>query len=118
MAEDGRVRRRPGSVQALGDAAESLGRAEERVIVGTVAYLFTFHCVLLVGELEAALADARDDVRVIQRRSWGAVDGVVDGEVDVAVLEGLGASLGCGRQGVLGRSQEPEEGDDDEVDDV
>ena len=109
VAEDGRVWGRPGSVQALGDAAESLGRAEEGVIVGTVAHLFTFHCVLLIGELEAALADARDDVRVIQRRSWGAVDGVVDGEVDVAAL-GLGASLGCGRQGALGRSQEPEEG--------
>ena len=105
-------------MQALGNAAQGLGRAKEGVVIGTVAYLFAFHCVLLVGELEAALADVRDDVRVIQRRGWGPVDGVVNGEVDVSVLEGLGASLGHSRQGALGWSQEPEEGDDDEIDDV
>ena len=102
MAEDGRVWRWPGPVQALGDAAQGLGGTKERVVIGTVAHLFAFHCVLLVGEFEAALADARDDVRVIQRRSWGAVDGVVDGEVDVAVLEGLGASFGRCRKSALG----------------
>ena len=36
----------------------------------------------------------------------------------MAELEGLGVSFGGGRVSALGGSQEPEEGDDDEVDDV
>ena len=54
VAEDGRVWRRPGPVQALGDAAQGLGGAKEGVVIGTVAHLLAFHCILLVGELKAA----------------------------------------------------------------
>ena len=38
--------------------------------------------------------------------------------MDVSELEGLGSGLWCGRVSVLSGSEEPEEGDDDEVNDV
>ena len=51
-------------------------------------------------------------------RVWGAVYSVVNGEVDVPELEGLGAGFGGGGVGgvsVFDWSEQPEEADDDEV---
>ena len=83
-----------------------------------MSYLLPTRGVLLVIEHKSAVSNAANGVRVIQRSLWGAVDGVVDGEVDVAEEEGLRASFGRLGVGVLGRSQQPEEGDNDEVNDV
>ena len=54
----------------------------------------------------------------MQRCCRCGVDLSVDGKGDVAEVEGLGASFGRGRVEVLSGSQEPEEGDNDEVDGV
>ena len=55
---------------------------------------------------------------VIQRCRRGMVDSAVDGEMDILEGEGLASSVGVGRFQALGRTQEPVEGDDDEVDDM
>ena len=80
--------------------------------------MFAFDSILLVGEFQACVFDALDDVRVIQRCCGRVVDSAVNGEVDVSVAEGLGACIRVFRVGVFGRSEEPEEGNDDEVNDV
>ena len=96
--------------------AKSFGGAEEGVIIGTMAYLFTPDGILLVGERDGGVGDTLDGVLVMQRCLRTEVDSVIDGEGDVAEVEGLGASVGVGRVEVLGWLQQPEEGDDDEVD--
>ena len=77
--------------------------------------LFTVHRILLVTKLEGPAGDVIHIGKFIQRYGGRAVDGVVDGEVEVPELERLGAGLGCGGVGVFGRAEEPEEADDDKV---
>ena len=70
-----------------------------------MAHFFAFYSVLLVSEFQASVADALDDVRVIQRCCWRVVDSAIYGEVDVSVAEGLGSSVGILGGGVLRWSQ-------------
>ena len=72
-----------------GDAAECFRRAQKWIVIGTVAYLFAFHSVLLVGEFETGIFDALFDVCVIQRRCGSVVGSSIDGEVYVSVEESL-----------------------------
>ena len=104
--------------EASGDAPERLARAEEGVIVGTVACLFAPCGILLVVEYEGGAADSLQGVRVIQRCLRCAAVRVVNGEVDVSEQEGLGPCFRCLRPSIFGGPQEPEEGDDAEVHDV
>ena len=113
---DGRVRRGAGKLQMQREAREGFRRAEERVGVGFVADLLAPDGVLLVGEGERRVLDARQFV-VIQRRRGSVDNTVVDGEVDVAVAEGLAASFGVAVD-VFGGAKEPVEADNDQVDDV
>ena len=55
---------------------------------------------------------------VIQRGAEAYVDSATDGEAGVLEFEGLRASFFSGRVEVLGWSQEPVEGHDNEVDEV
>ena len=105
------------SLQVQGKAPQCFDRAKERVVVGGVAYLFAFDCVLLVGKFQGSVGDALD-VCFIQRSSRGGVDMAVNREVDVPELKGLGSSFRCGRLSVFGRPQEPVESNDDEVNDM
>ena len=73
--------------------------------------------ILLVVEFQRGELNG-GDVRVIQRCCRCRVNFASHGEVDVAEGERLGPSLVCGGVEVLGRAQEPPEGDDDKVDDV
>ena len=102
--------------QVAGDVAKSFGRAEEGVIVGAVAYLFTPDSILLVREREGCVGDTLDGVLIMQRCFWADVDFVINGEGDVAEVKGLGACFRVGRVEVLGWLQQPKEGDNDEVD--
>ncbi len=104
-------------VKTSRNATKSLDGAEEWVVVGAVANLLASHSILLVKERQRSMGDALDRVPVIQRCRGANKDGAVNGEVDVTEAEGLGPSLRVGEQ-VFGRSEEPEERDDDEVDDV
>ena len=97
-------------------AEEGLAGTEEGVGSGGMANGFPTDHVLLVTEAESGLGQALQAGRVIQRRVGGTVGRAVDGEVDVTETEGLGASSRRGGVKVFSRSEEPEEGDDDEVD--
>ena len=98
--------------------AEGFGWTEEGVRVGTVAYLFAPNSILLVSEGERHVGDMLDGIHIMQRCCWCGVDLAVDGKGDVAEVEGWGASFGRGGVEVFGRLQEPEEGNNDEVDGV
>jgi len=79
--------------------------------------LLTTDAVLLVSEREGCSRNC-PYVHVIQRRVCGGVELLAHVEGDVAEAEGLRSAFRRGGMGVLGRSQEPVEGDDAEVDDV
>ena len=79
--------------------------------------MLSAHSILLVRELQGSIFDV-SECRVIQRSCGGAAGPAADGEVDVLELEGLGSGFWCGGVGVFSGSEEPEEGDDDEVNDV
>ena len=104
--------------EVSGEAAQGFGRTEDWVVGGAMANLFASDGILLVEELQGREGDSREDILVMQRCRGGVVDGAIDGEVDVLEEEGLGASLGRGRVEVFGGTEEPEEGDNDEVADV
>ena len=104
-------------LQAEADPPQCLARAEERIVGRFVADLFPADRILLVVEFQRGELNG-GDVRVIQRCCRCGVDFASHGEVDVAEGERLGASLRSGGVEVLGRTQEPPEADDDEVNDV
>ena len=112
------VCRRMVVAQALDNAAQSLGRANERVCRGSMADLFAPDGILLVTEFERRVLDSADAVRVIQRCFQGVVDSATYRQVDLAQGEGLGARVFVGSEGVFGWSEQPEEGDHNEVTDV
>ena len=118
VAEDRCIRGCIMLMEVPGKAEESLAWAEERIGSGGVAHRFPTDRVLLVTEAQSGLGQPLQAGRVIQRRVGGTVDLAVNGKVDVTEAEGLGASSRSGGVEVLGGTQEPEEGDDDEVNGV
>ena len=101
-----------------GEPGERLHRTHDRVPVCAMADLFTTHGILLVEELQGREGDSREDVLVIQRRGGGVMDGAINGEVDVFEEEGLRPCFLGGGEQAFGGSEQPEEGDNDEVNDV
>ena len=116
VTEDGSGRRGTPIAQAEDDAAQRFSGAEARVGGGSMANLFASDGILLVGELQGRVGDPRDEGRVIHRCRWGVVHHVTKGEMDVAQLKGLAAGADSGRLKVLGGAEQPEEGNNDEVD--
>lgn len=112
------VRRSAGKLEAPGDTAEGFRRAPEGIGGGAVTHLLPFHGILLVRELECGVRDSRDGAFVIQRCRGCVVDSTSDGEVDVFEEEGLRSGFRVGRFEIFCRTEEPEEGNDDEVNDV
>ena len=104
--------------EASDDAPECLGRAEERIVGAEVADLFTLDSILLVSERKYPMSDEGYVVRVMQRCLGGYVDSVVDGDVDVTEAEWRGAGFRTAGLDILGRLEEPEERDNDEINDV
>ena len=107
-----------GCAKAEHDATKCLAGADVGVGRGTVADPFATDAGLLVGELERGVRDGSQGVHVIQRGVCGVVDAAVDGERHVFVAEGLRAAPRghpVRLVGVLGRPQEPEESDEDEI---
>ena len=104
-----------GPLEAKTDPTKSQTRAKERVASGGMANPFALHAVLLVSKLKRSMSDLGDRC-VIQRGGWGGVVLAIHVEVDVLEEEGsgLGVRRGCS---VLPRAEEPEEGDNDEVND-
>ena len=47
-------------LEVQGESPQGLDRTEKGVIVGSVACLFAFDCVLLVGKLQGSMGDAMD----------------------------------------------------------
>ena len=81
-----------------------------------MANLFTSDGVLLLGEGERCILDARHLV-VIQRGRGSVENLVVDGEVDVLVAEGLASGFRVAVD-ILGGSEQPVEADNSEVNDL
>ena len=118
MTEDGSSWSRSPAVEARGDPAKSLGRAEKGIGGGAVAHLLTPDGVLLISESQGGIGNAGDKVRIIQRCCRGVVDHVAGGEVDVLELEWLAAGALSSGLKVFRGTKQPEEGDNDEVDGV
>ena len=97
------------------EAVEGEHGAHLRVARAAVTDEFSFDGILLVSERERGGCEPPHLVRVMQRCRDSRVDFLADGEVDVAEAEGLRA--GGSTVGVLGRAEEEEESDNDEVDD-
>ena len=108
----------PCKLEASSDSSQGFGRTIEGVVVGGVSDELAPDCVLLVGEGEESVGDTLNHLCVMQRRNGGEVRLSVDGEVDVLEFERLGASGDFGGEGIFGGSEEPVEGDDDQVYDV
>ena len=102
---------------AKSDARQGFCGAEERVIVGTVADALAFESVLLSDKFESRGAQMGKSV-IIQGRIRGVVHCAANVKVDMAEFEGLRASVGGTGVTVLGWLEQPEEGHDDEVNDV
>ena len=99
----------------MSQVEEGLDWTEEGIRGGRVADLFSFVPVLLVREHEGGMRDSLG-VHIIQRRVTADVDTAVDSEGDIAQAVGRGPFLARCRK-VLRGSQEPEEGNNDEVHD-
>lgn len=101
--------------EAKGDAAEGLAGTEERVRVGTVCDAFAADACFLVREREGGVRHAQNRF-VIQKRGRSWENFAVQRELDVAEAEGLGP-CSTSAEGVLGRSEEPEEAQYEEIED-
>ena len=99
------------------DAPQGPDRTHVGVGIRFVANLFAANRILLVRELQCCVGDLVEIILVIQRCGVGVVDFAVDGEMDVAKFEGLASGVGVVIS-VLGRTEQPVEGDDDKVDAV
>ena len=115
---DGSQGRCVGEMQSQADPGKGLARTVEGIGSGSVANLFATDSVLLVVERERRSRDGVDIAQVIQRTVRGGHYAVVKVEGDVAVAKGLGASFRCVGVDILSGAEEPEEGGDDEVDNV
>ena len=98
--------------------AKGFDWAEEGIGRTSVADLLTAHCILLVREFEARVVESGERSLVIQRSSGGRVDRGAYTEVDVSTEEWGRATVGVATETVFSRTEEPEEGDDDKVDEV
>jgi hypothetical protein len=86
--------------------------------------LLAFDSILLVIEREAGTCKGGDElafregqsVFVMQRCVEGGVDSVMYCEGDIAETKGLAPGFSCGGVEVFGRAEQPEEGEDDELD--
>jgi hypothetical protein len=86
--------------------------------------LLAFDSILLVREREAGTVEARDklvlgeclSVLVMQRSVEGGIDSSTDREGDITEMKGLAAGVSGGGVEVFGRTEQPEEGEDDELD--
>ena len=107
----------PRLLQAEADPSEGLARAQDEIGGRFVADLFAVDRILSVIEFQRVELNG-GNVRVIQRCYRSGVNFVSNGEVDVAERESLGLSLAGGGVEVLGGTQEPPKGDDDEIDGV
>jgi len=104
-----------------GEAAEGFGAAEEGAGRLAVPDLLSFVSALLAREFEAGVVDTSEAVLVMQRRVESRVGGGAYAEVDVAEAKRRGAAgVGVGGtwSAVFSGAEEPEEGDNDEVDGV
>ena len=99
-----------------GESSKGFSRAQIVVGGGPVADLLAPDSILLVSEHERSVSE-RCVRHVIQRRVRSLVDLAVSCEGDVAETEGLGAAFASALE-VLRRSEEPEEGNNGEVDGV
>ena len=81
-----------------------------------MADLLATNGILLVGESETSMGDSHDVIHVIQRCRNGVVDFVINGEVDVLETKRLSAASLFLSLGVFTGAEEPEEGDNGEVD--
>ena len=121
VAACGGIQGSPTLEVAVDDSAEGLGAAQHRVVRGRVTNEFSLDGILLVSEGEVSVLDELDLIRVIQRCRRRRVVGSADLELDVSEQEGFGAGVVRSIQVVaeaLGWPQEPEVGDDNEVDDM
>ena len=103
--------------QAPGDACQGLRGTEERVFVGTVADPLAFDTVLLLDKFQGCRAQVGKLV-VIQGCVGGVVHHAANVKVDVSEFEGLACSVGGAGVATFGRSKQPVEDHDDEVNDV
>jgi hypothetical protein len=86
--------------------------------------LLAFDSILLVRKREAGTVEARDElvfgervsVFVMQRSVEGGVDSSMDCEGDITETKGLAVGFSGGGVEVFGRPEQPEEGEDDELD--
>ena len=83
VAADGRIGRSTMLEIAVHNPAERLGAAEEVVVGGRMADLFTLNCILLVRERKIRVFDQLNVISVIQRSSIGGVDSLSNYEGDV-----------------------------------
>ena len=121
VAACGGIQGSPTLEVAVDDSAEGLGAAQHRVVRGRVTNEFSLDGILLVSEGEVSVLDELDLVRIIQRCRWRGVHGTANVELDVTEQEGFRAGVVRSVQIVaeaFGWAQEPEVGDDDEVDDM
>ena len=81
------------------------------------ANFLAFDGILLVGKGELDILKSKYDSFVIQRCSRGEIVAAIDAEFDVLEFERFASSLARSFD-VLGGAQEPEVGNDDEVDDM
>jgi hypothetical protein len=88
--------------------------------------LLAFDSILLVRKREAGTVEARDElvfrergsVFVMQRSVEGGVDLSMDYEGDITETKGLASGFSGSGVKVFGRAEQPEEGEDDELDGV
>jgi hypothetical protein len=88
--------------------------------------LLAFDSILLVREHEAGTFEARDELVfgegkstfVMQRSVEGDIDSSMYREGDIAETKGLAAGFSCGGVEVFSRPEQPEEGQDNELDGV
>ena len=118
VAEERSISRRVGELEAAGDATEGFDGTEEGVGVGAMTHLFTTDSILLVREGQEGQGDGLDGLIVMQRHCRRRMLAPVDGEGDILEEEGLGPGVWIGGLQVLGRTEEPVEGNDDEIDGV
>ena len=104
------------AVEPESDAAESFAGAQEVVGGGAMGNGLASNACFLVRERESRMRDARECF-VIQKRGRRGEYRPIQGEGDVMEPEGLGTCVAAAVE-VLGRAEEPEESDDQEVKDV
>ena len=104
-------------LEVSGNVCWGLCRAEERVVVGSVANALAFESVLLSDKFWSRGASVWKSV-VIQGRIGGVADHASNVEMDVLEFKGLCASIRHAGVTAFGRPQEPKECHNDKVNDV